>query len=185
MYQVCFLLLETLNFFFVHGKIVVSPSRDSGWKKMKCEGSKSENGPSPWWVSGDLRLRRDSRNPSAFALCQPENLVEKCWQKLFNRSCSISLPFRAPLRQELNRAEHVPSAASSYCPDNLSSLWLIGSDSCISVIFTWTVLFFKMQHLFFHLEMEPFLAQSLLYLTGRNILIDFLVAFGHWSQFIW
>lgn len=148
---------------------------------MKCEGSKSENEPSPWWVSNDWRLRRDSRNPAAFALCQPGNLVEKCCQIVCNGSCSISFPFRAPVRQELRRAvggEHVPSAASSYCPDNLLSLWLRESDSHISVIFTWMVLFPKMQRLFSHLETEPFLAWGLLYLIGRNILIDFSVAIG-------
>lgn len=148
---------------------------------MKWERSESENEPSCWWVSNDWRLRRDSRNPAAFVLCQPGNLVEKCCQIVCNGSCSISFPLRAPLRQEFHRAaggERVPSAASSCCPDNLLSLWLIESDSHISVIFTWMVLFPKMQCLFTYLEMEPFLAWGLLYLIGRNILIDFSVAFG-------
>lgn len=89
--------------------------------------------------------------------------------------------FQSPCKQELRRAaagERVLSAASSYCPDNLLSLWLIESNSHISVIFTWMALFPKMQCLFSYLEMEPFLAPGLLHRIGRNILIDFSVAFG-------
>lgn len=146
---------------------------------MKCEGSESENKPSPWWVSYDWSLGRDSRNYAAFTLCQPRNLVETCCQTVCNGSCSISFPFRVPVRQGLHRAaggEHVPSAASSFCPDHLLSLWFIEGDCHISVIFTWIVLFPRMQCLF--LPMEPLLAWGLLFLIGRKILIDFSVAFG-------
>lgn len=88
---------------------------------------------------------------------------------------------QSPHKQGLSRVaegEHEPSAAGSYGPDNLLFSWLMESDSHISVIFTWLVLFRKMQHFFSYLEMELFLAWGFPYLTGRNILIDFLVPFG-------
>lgn len=88
---------------------------------------------------------------------------------------------QSPHKQGLSKVaggEHEPSAAGSYGPDNLLSSWLMESDSHISVIFTWLVLFPKMQPFFSYLETELFLAWGFSYLTGRNILIDFLVPFG-------
>lgn len=89
--------------------------------------------------------------------------------------------FQSLRKQELHRAaggERVSSAASSYCPGNLLSLWLVESNSHISVIFTWTVLFPKMQHLFSYLEMEPFPCQGLPYLIGKKN-FDWLLG-GFW-----
>lgn len=148
---------------------------------MKCEGNESENELSPWWISDDGRLRTESRNPAALALCQPGNLVEKCCPILSNGSSSISFPFKVSISRHLAELRE-----ESVCPRLLALMVLINfsphdSQKAIptfKVLFTWLVLFCKMQCLFSDLETEPFLAWGFPYLTGRNFLIDFSVPFG-------
>lgn len=149
-------------------------------EKMKCEGSKSENELSPWWVSDDRGLRRDGRNPAAFAPCQPGNLVEKCCQIVYNGSCSISFPFKASVSRNFTEL-----LEESVCPQlraltvlitfypfgswkAIPTFQLFSPERCFSPRCSISFLIWKRSHL---------LAKGHPYIIGKINLIDFSVSF--------
>lgn len=153
------------------GRAVVSPSRDRGWRNGVGEEQKWEWALCPKRFQG---LGRPSTDPAAFVCCQPGNLVKNAgkWNGLGQ------VPALEELLEVLNLlwaagGECVPSAAS---PAVVTFLPLLHSKKFPH--FTWMVLLPKKQHFSYYLELEPFLAWGLLYLTGRNILSGFSVSFG-------